>query len=387
MLRPRLVYLVIAILLSASSPLHAKEKVKVEVVESWTYLYWVSGTRFIPASPERKITRCEGTSGIYVPNYGSTCVTTTTPGTPEHSTPWPTAFGYFHSTSIIMPDGEHVIATCLSSENHCGTFVNESAGGVEKKCTDLSQGMVGTTKYLCGYTLSGAKSLGVFQAEIDGDKITIGSPNGKRVYEKSGTWGEVDTKLSGGSKAGVAGDRPEASTGIAKDHHEAASDISIPEKVFKDAASGDSDAQSYLGYAYSTGTGVPKDTALALSWTRKAADQGDPFAQSNLALFYSRGDGVPKDLIQAVSWWRKAADQNNPTAQCGLGVAYEFGIGVPQSFAEAYFWLSIGGAALAGPDQEKCLNGRDTVAAKLGASDLSALQKRAVQWSADHPVH
>jgi hypothetical protein len=265
--------------------------------------------------------------------------------------------------------------------------VDESANGIEKKCTDLSEGVVGTTKDLCGYTLRGATSLGVFQAEIDGDKVTIASPNGKRVYKKSGSWGEVDARLSTGSQTGTSGDRPEVSTAMPTDHQEASSNTPIPAKVFKDADSGDRDAQSYLGYAYSTGTGVPKDAAIALSWTRKAADQGDPFAQSNLALLYSHGEGVPKDLVQAVSWWRKAADQNSPTAQCALGAAYEFGIGAPQSFVEAYFWLSIGGAALSGPDQEKCLDGRDTVAAKLGASDLSATQRRAIQWSADHPRH
>jgi hypothetical protein len=264
--------------------------------------------------------------------------------------------------------------------------VDKSANGIEEKCTDLSEGMVGTTKDLCGYTLRGATSLGVFQAEINDDKVTIASPNGKRVYKKSGSWGEVDATASSSSETRAAGDRHAASTAIHKDHQEAASDTPIPAKVLKDADAGDRDAQSYLGYAYSTGTGVPKDTALALSWTRKAADQGDPFAQSNLALLYSHGDGVPKDLVQAVSWWRKSADQNNPTAQCALGAAYEFGMGVPQSFAEAYFWLSIGGAALSGADQEKCLNGRDAVAAKLDASDISAVQKRAVQWSVDHPI-
>lgn len=387
MLRPFPVALFLAILLPASAPLHAKEKLKVEVIESWTYLYWVSGTRIVPATPERTITHCEGTSGIYVPNYGSTCVTTSTPGIPERSTPWPTAFGYFHSASIIMPNGEHVLVTCLSSENHCGTFVDENASGVEKKCTDLSEGVIGTTKYLCGYTMHGATGLGVFQAEIDGDKVTILSPNGKRLYSKSGTWGEVDSKSSPGSKAVVLGDRPEVSTATPTDHQEAAPSTPIPAKVFKDADSGDRDAQSYLGYAYSTGSGVPKDAGLALSWTRKAADQGDPFAQNNLALLYAHGEGVPMDLAQAVFWWRKAADQNNSAAQCALGAAYEFGVGVPQSFVEAYFWLSIGGAALSGPDQEKCLDGRDAIAAKLTASDLSAAQRRATQWSADHPRH
>jgi hypothetical protein len=53
---------------------------------------------------------------------------------------------------------------------------------------------------------------------------------------------------------------------------------------------------------YANGDGVPKDSAEAVKWYRKAAEQGNAVAQNNLGAMYARGDGVPKDLVQAHAW-------------------------------------------------------------------------------------
>ena len=83
-------FLLLALVLGQAS-LHAKERVKVVVVEASTYTYMDTSNRTVPAAPEQTVTNCQGTSGIYLPNYGSTCVTTKSPATPEHSVIWPTA--------------------------------------------------------------------------------------------------------------------------------------------------------------------------------------------------------------------------------------------------------------------------------------------------------
>jgi TPR repeat protein len=53
---------------------------------------------------------------------------------------------------------------------------------------------------------------------------------------------------------------------------------------------------------YRSGDGVPKDSAEAVKWFRKAAEQGNAVAQNILGAMYARGDGVPKDLVQAHAW-------------------------------------------------------------------------------------
>ena len=50
---------------------------------------------------------------------------------------------------------------------------------------------------------------------------------------------------------------------------------------------------------YRTGNGVPKDSAEAAKWYRKAAVRGHAEAQYNLGVMYAEGEGVPKDDTEA----------------------------------------------------------------------------------------
>jgi len=64
-----------------------------------------------------------------------------------------------------------------------------------------------------------------------------------------------------------------------------------------------------LGVTYYTGKGVPKDSAQAVQWYRRAAEQGYAKAQYNLGLLYRNGDGVPKELVTAYMWFSLVAGQ------------------------------------------------------------------------------
>jgi TPR repeat protein len=97
-------------------------------------------------------------------------------------------------------------------------------------------------------------------------------------------------------------------------------------------------AQNNLGLMYATGEGVPKDVAQAIAWYRRAAEQGNAVAQASLAIAYDRGDGVPKDSVTAAQWYRQAAEQGYAAAQSNLGVMYASGEGVPKDSAEAVKW-------------------------------------------------
>ena len=104
------------------------------------------------------------------------------------------------------------------------------------------------------------------------------------------------------------------------------------------ADQGNVTAQTYVGYLYENGLGVPRDYAEALSWYRKAADQGHAPAQRNIGNLYEQGSGTTQDYAAAMRWFRLAADQGNAGAQTNIGYLFERGLGMPQDYAEALRW-------------------------------------------------
>lgn len=87
------------------------------------------------------------------------------------------------------------------------------------------------------------------------------------------------------------------------------------------------------------GYGISEDTAIAISWYRRAADLGDAPSQGRLGWIYQYGRGVPEDVAQAISWYRKAADQGDFVSQNSLGQIYEYGDGeVEMSKETARCW-------------------------------------------------
>lgn len=106
----------------------------------------------------------------------------------------------------------------------------------------------------------------------------------------------------------------------------------------KAADQGNATAQTYVGYLYEKGLGVPRDYAQALSWYRKASDQGYAPAQKNIGNLYEQGSGLTRDYAEAMRWYRMAADQGNAGAQTNIGYLYEDGLGVTQDYGEAMRW-------------------------------------------------
>lgn len=133
-------------------------------------------------------------------------------------------------------------------------------------------------------------------------------------------------------------------------------------------------AQVVLGYFYDTGTIVPREQGLALSWYKKAAELDDPLAEWLVGrLIYAGETGAPRDLNEAIrwfekaaahddpfaeyllgkiflertqyspaaDWFRKAAMQGLPQAQQQLGLLLKRGLGVTEDKVEAYVWLLL----------------------------------------------
>ena len=117
------------------------------------------------------------------------------------------------------------------------------------------------------------------------------------------------TLLSAGSFAEAASFRQGVSAYNRQDYV-LASRIFIPF-----AEQGQPAAQTYLGYMFETGRGVPQNYTEAAMWYRRAAEQGDSQAQYSLGLLYARGQGVPRDIVEASKWLNLATAAAPPRAR------------------------------------------------------------------------
>ena len=85
------------------------------------------------------------------------------------------------------------------------------------------------------------------------------------------------------------------------------------------AEGGDAEAQFALGLQCTEVGVASADSAQAVRWFRRAAEQDHPSAQLKLGLMLAVGDGVARDDEQALGWIRKAAEGGDAGAQFNLG--------------------------------------------------------------------
>jgi hypothetical protein len=148
-------------------------------------------------------------------------------------------------------------------------------------------------------------------------------------------------------------------------------------QIFRQLADqGNAHAQTYLGFMYDTGLGVPQDYEVAVRWYHKAANQGQALAQSNLGVMYYKGLSVTQDYAEAVRWYRKAANQGLALAQVKLGWMYHNGFGVMQDYVQAHMWYSLAAAR----GEKEASKWRDHLAKKMTPTQIAEAQKLAREW-------
>src|SRR5258708_32686329 len=101
------------------------------------------------------------------------------------------------------------------------------------------------------------------------------------------------------------------------------------------------------------------------------AEQGDPAAQTYLGFMFESGRGVPKNYTEAAMWYRRAAEQGDSLAQYSLGLLYDRGQGVPQDIVEANKWLNLSTATAARGAREARARIRDAVTSKMTRGELA----------------
>ena len=113
---------------------------------------------------------------------------------------------------------------------------------------------------------------------------------------------------------------------------------------------------------------------------RPLALAGDPRAQSYLGYMYSTGRGVPQNYITAAYWYFRAANQGETTAQYQLGLLYDKGDGVQQDYIKAHMWLDLAAAHAPPRSRDYCARLRDAIATKMTRGQIGVARQEALQW-------
>src|ERR1700730_14779228 len=110
------------------------------------------------------------------------------------------------------------------------------------------------------------------------------------------------------------------------------------------------------------------------------AEQGQPAAQTYLGYMFETGRGVPQNYTEAAMWYRRAAEQGDGQAQYSLGLLYDRGQGVPRDIVEASKWLNLATAAAPPRAREARLRIRDAVTTKMTRGEIARARRRALEW-------
>jgi TPR repeat protein len=111
------------------------------------------------------------------------------------------------------------------------------------------------------------------------------------------------------------------------------------------------------------------------------AEQGQRAAQTYLGFMFETGRGVPQNYTEAAMWYRRAAEQGDSLAQYSLGLLYDRGQGVPQNIVEAGKWLNLAAAAAPREAREARVRIRDAVTTKMSRGEIAQARLRALEWA------
>lgn len=105
------------------------------------------------------------------------------------------------------------------------------------------------------------------------------------------------------------------------------------------AEQGLAEAQFLLGYSYFMGEGVARNYTQAATWFKRSAAQNHLKAEYNLAYCYMNGRGVPRDYDKALDLLKQSANGGYTQAMLTLAECYEKGVLVEEDKEVANRWL------------------------------------------------
>lgn len=198
--------------------------------------------------------------------------------------------------------------------------------------------------------------------------VVVVGPDGKPITdEQAGATNPAGDAVA----ANRLGDRYRTGSGVPRDD-------AVAVRWYRIAAErGYAPAQNNLAAMYEKGLGVPKDEAKAAEWFRRAAEQGEKHAQHSLGVMLRDGRGVARDPVEAAKWIRKAAEQGHLSAMDDLAAMYRDGLGVPRDKVSAYAWWSVAAAR----GDATAAKRRDAAAKEMTAEEIAKAERLARAWA------
>ncbi len=130
-----------------------------------------------------------------------------------------------------------------------------------------------------------------------------------------------------------------------------------------------------------------KDYKREVDILKPLAVQGNPQAQVLLGYLYHHGRGVNQDSAEAVAWWTRAAEQGYDSAYVALGDEYSSPYGYQIDLIKAYVYMSLSISKDAKPfhylmDEQGDLS---RVKSLLSPEQLAEAQRALADYRATHP--
>ncbi len=116
-------------------------------------------------------------------------------------------------------------------------------------------------------------------------------------------------------------------------------------QLIRNANAGDPYAAHDLGLCYLTGQRFIADTAKAVYWIKKAAEQNLVAARYNLGILFHNGVGIQWNPFEAYRHFQYAAKHNMADAQYTYGLYFTDNLVVARNYSEAYTWISKSAAS------------------------------------------
>jgi len=149
----------------------------------------------------------------------------------------------------------------------------------------------------------------------------------------------------------------------------------------KAADQGLADAEFQIGQLHDFGFGVTQDDRAALDWYRKAAGRGHPPAERSVGEFYAKGRAVKADGAEAARWYRRAADGDDLRAQYQLGMLYFDGTGVTRDYETAYVWFTLAaGQTPLSDNRKQIIELRNIAKARMTPELVANANRRVSAW-------
>jgi TPR repeat protein len=140
-------------------------------------------------------------------------------------------------------------------------------------------------------------------------------------------------------------------------------------------------AEFQMGQVYDFGFGVEQSDREALAWYRRSAEHGSAAGQRAVGDFYQKGRAVTADAAEAARWYRLGADGDDLRAQYHLGQMFLEGNGVVRDNASAYLWFAVAAGQTPLEDNRKeFVELRNIAAARMTPEAVVEAARRAASW-------